>query len=132
MTTQPLRTIPARLLAPMAAALLMLAVLAHGAEAHGPPEHGHVLLLHATTVPNTGYVDGDPMTGPPVFPTDYERCVELANGRALPNHAHHTGAHTGRAGQALREQAGHLVVPLAPVGPEGWTGCAAIDQAFDK
>lgn len=129
MTTQPLHhTIPARLLALLAAALLLLAVLPHGAEAQGPPEHGHVLLLHATTVPNDGY----PEAGPPVFFVDYERCVELANGRALTNRAHHTGAHTGRAGQALREQAGHLVVPLAPIGPPTWTGCAAIDEEYGK
>lgn len=113
-----------RLLATALAALLTLGLLASpaladGGHDDGPPPHGHLLLLGATFTVNPG------PAGPPVFIHSYQRCVELAAGRPVPNQAHHDGVHTGAAGSALRTHAGHLVVPLTPVGPGFLTGCDA-------
>jgi hypothetical protein len=90
-----------RLVAGIGGALFALAVLSPPAAAHGPPAHPHVLLLHAEW---TG-------SGPSTQILSYERCVDLANGRSLPNPVHHDTVHEGRAGAALRS-AGHLVVPF--------------------
>jgi hypothetical protein len=81
-------------------ALLTLGMLAAPAAAGGPPHHPHALLLHAEW---TG-------SGPGTQIHSYERCIDLGNGRALPNHVHHASVHTGTAGAAL-QSAGHLVVP---------------------
>jgi hypothetical protein len=39
----------------------------------------------------------------------------------LPLKAHHEGIHTGSAGNALREKAGHYVIPT---GISPWANCA--------
>ena len=104
----------------LAVSLMSAPALAH--EDHsGPPEHGHIMLLHADFEPNTTG------TGGPWILHGYERCVELANGKALRNVAHHDSIHTGRAGKATRS-AGHLVVPLTPLTP--FTDCASFAKAI--
>jgi hypothetical protein len=54
-------------------------------------------------------------------PVGFRKCVDLAAGRKLPLNAHHAHLHTGRAGEALFEKAGHVVVPGAPLTP--WSNC---------
>ena len=105
-----------RLTTMLAASLLAVAMLAAPAAAHGDDghddgwgqmgEHPHALLINATTVPNPG------PGGPPMIPVEWDRCVDLAGGKALPKSNHHRGIHTGTAGTSLRENAGHLVVPV--------------------
>lgn len=97
-------------------ALLMAGGLAwamgHG---DGPVEHGHVLVLGLQ-------FDGD---GNPSI----RKCVDLANGRALRNNAHHDNLHTGRAGEAVAG-AGHAVIPTAPLPDVPWSNCAELKTAF--
>ena len=72
------------------------------------PEHPHMLVL--------GFeLDADDN------PVGFERCIDLAAGQALPLHAHHDHLHTGKAGEALFANAGHVVVPGAPLTP--WSNC---------
>lgn len=111
-----------RITATLAAMLLAIGMLAAPAAADGHHHdgdgwgamgpHPHALLLHATTVPNPDYDANDPTTGPPVVAIAWARCVDLAGGKALPKSNHHRGIHTGTAGAALRERAGHVVVPF--------------------
>ena len=97
-------------------ALLMAGGLASSSEdAHGPVEHGHVLVLGLQ-------FDGD---GNPSI----RKCVDLANGRALRNNAHHDHLHTGRAGEAVGG-AGHAVIPTAPLPGVPWSNCAELKAAF--
>ena len=120
---------PVPVLGTILALALLLTLLPTPATAHDDtPPHGHVLLLHVDAEVNPNYDPDDPETGPRVFIYDYGRCVDLANGRALPNRAHHAGIHTGQAGEALFVRGGHLVVPLAPITP--FTGCAQLDAIF--
>jgi len=108
---------------------LLLVLLAVPADAHDDtPQHGHVLLLHVDAELNPDYDPDDPTSGPRLFVYDYGRCVELANGRKLPNRAHHAGIHTGQAGEMLFVRGGHLVVPLQPI--TGFTGCAQLNAIF--
>ena len=102
-------------------ALSLMSVPALADEHHSSiPEHGHIMLLHAD-------FEANPNPGPRWIIHGYERCVELANGRALRNVAHHSSIHTGRAGEATRS-AGHLVVPLSPLTP--FTDCASFARVF--
>jgi hypothetical protein len=82
-------------------------------QAPGPPPHPHMLLIH----PEVGMVDGGPAL------VGFRRCVDLAAGDPVPNHAHHAHLHD-RAGAANRALtgAGHAVVPGSPL--TGWTSCA--------
>ena len=73
-----------------------------------PPEHGHIKLL------GLQFNDAGEVVG-------FRKCVDLANGRALRNNAHHDNLHTGRAAQAMA-RAGHVVVPNHPLTP--WNDCA--------
>ena len=82
---------------------------------HGPVEHGHVLVLGLQ-------FDGD---GNPSIRT----CVDLANGRALRNNAHHDHLHTGRAGEAVAG-AGHQVIPTAPLPGVPWSNCTELKAFF--
>jgi hypothetical protein len=95
-------TVRRRVAAVTTGAALAMGMLAAPAAAHGPPAHTHALLLHAVW-------EG---SGPSTEIHSYERCVDVANGRTLPNHVHHDTVHEGRAGAALNH-AGHLVVPFA-------------------
>jgi hypothetical protein len=103
-----------------AAAMALIGVLGSGPTgASELPEHGHVMLLGAVW---TG-------SGPDTDISSYDRCVDLANGNALKNHAHHNTIHTGIAGGAVKKS-GHLVIPTAPLAPPWLTGCAAVDAMF--
>ncbi len=84
----------------------------------GPPPHPHMLLIH----PEIGLVDGAPSL------VGFRRCVDLAGNRLVPNHAHHDHIHTGAAGTALSTNAGHAVVPGAPLTP--WADCSALEGAL--
>lgn len=117
-----------RTAAVLAAALLPLSLLPAMAGASGPPDHGHAMLHHVEMVPNPGYNPNDPTSGPPVFVTDYSRCVDLANARKLPLHVHHDNIHTGAAGAAIRDRSPHLVIPLAPL--TDYESCADIDAEY--
>jgi hypothetical protein len=114
----------------VASAVLVLGTLAGPAAAEdehdGWPEHGHVLLLHAELIPNPGYPDA----GPPFFVGGFERCVDLANGRALPLGSHHARVHTGNANmKGLVPHAGHYVQPTGVFGlPDD---CAGYEAAFN-
>lgn len=84
------------------------------------PPHGHVMLLHAS-------IDGGNLY--------FDRCVEFAAGRALPNAAHHESVHTGVPGgspfvQGKLFQAGHIVAPLSPLVPFDWTGCESFHSGM--
>lgn len=89
----------------------------HGGSPFDEP-HRHVLLVGADVVD-----EPDQMTGAPYTIRDYDRCVDLAGGKALRKNHFHTNIHFGRAGQALRG-AGHIVVPFFD--------CAMIDGMFGK
>jgi hypothetical protein len=106
------KLIPAAAL--VAAMALIGSTTAGPADASELPEHGHVMLIGAVW---TG-------SGPSTDVQSYERCVDLANGRALKNHAHHAHLHTGVAGNAVKKS-GHLVIPTAPLAPDWLTGCDA-------
>lgn len=97
------------------AGLVSLGSLAFAAPVHsdGPPLHGHMLVL------GVKYVEGDPV--------GFRKCIDLAAGKRLPNKAHHEHAHTGQAGVALGE-AGHAVVPTAPLSPI--RDCAHLKELF--
>ena len=81
-------------------ALALVGALATPAMAsadEGPPPHGHIFVLGVEFGP-TGIT--------------YRKCLELANGQALPLNAHHEHVHTGRAGEALRDNAGNFPIPM--------------------
>jgi hypothetical protein len=111
----------------IAAAALISAMVAVGGTTTGTagaselPEHGHVMLLGAVW---TG-------SGPSTDVKSYDRCVDLANGNALKNHAHHANIHMGTASDAVKKS-GHLVIPTAPLAPGWLTGCAAVDAVFGQ
>jgi hypothetical protein len=101
---------------PLLTATLILGATAAAVSAQGKdwgpvPPHGHVMLIGAEIV------DGH------IF---FDRCVEFAAGRTLPNAAHHESVHTGVAGgspfvQGKLWDAGKIVAPLAPLTP--FRGC---------
>jgi hypothetical protein len=77
----------------------------------GVPDHGHILLI--------GFNSED---------FAYRKCVDLAGGRSVPLVAHHDQVHAPEIGQDGRginvrgiRQAGHAVVPTAPITP--FLGC---------
>ncbi len=89
------------------------------------PHHPHALLHNA----EIRWLDeGEPPVHGmlPYEILGFDRCVELANARAVPLHAHHGRVHFGTAGQKLAQNAGHFVVPLAPFGV-GWGSCADLE-----
>jgi hypothetical protein len=97
------------------------AVSAQGKDWGGIPPHGHVMLLGAEIHEGTHLY--------------FDRCVEFAAGRALPNRAHHDSVHTGAAGgspfvQGALWNAGHIVVPLSPLVPYNWTGCESFESGM--
>jgi hypothetical protein len=109
----------------LAALLLAMGMLAGPAmaEGHGgspfDEPHPHVLLIGADVE-----VVADPPPGsPPYVVHDYDRCVDLAGGKALRQNNFHHNIHFGRAGQALRG-AGHIVVPFFD--------CATLNALYGK
>lgn len=105
-----------RRLLPLLSAALIIGATAATVSAQGKdwgaiPPHGHVMLIGAE-------IDGANLY--------FDRCVEFAAGRTLPNTAHHDSVHTGVAGgspfvQGALWNAGKIVAPLAPLTP--WEGC---------
>jgi hypothetical protein len=95
---------------------VMVAVLGGPAVAHHheTPRHPHMLVL------GVQFQGGEPV--------GFRKCVDVAGNRALPLNAHHDHLHTGRAGQALFMNAGHVVVPGAPITP--WRNCAELIGFF--
>jgi hypothetical protein len=88
------------------------------AQAYEAPPHSH-LMLTGVQLDETGD-----------WPISIRKCHPLANGRALPTHAHHETVHTGRAGEALWD-AGNAVVPVF-LGENGtpWHDCASLMEFF--
>jgi hypothetical protein len=109
-----------RILVLLAAITVLGLGLAHE---HGPlPDHRHMLVQ----APQFGVIDIDDV--PFVAVVDWRRCVDLAGGRNVPLQAHHDGVHTGRAGDALFENANIWVIPGAPI--TLWANCAALRSAL--
>jgi hypothetical protein len=110
---------------PLLSAALILGATAATVSVQGKdwgaiPPHGHVMLLGAELGEENLFFD---------------RCVEFAAGRALPNTAHHLSVHTGVAGgspfvQGALWDAGHVVIPLAPFVPFDWTGCESFESGM--
>jgi len=88
-----------------------------GGHEDGPPPHGHMLVL------GLQFDSAHNVIG-------FRKCVDLANGRALKNNAHHDNVHEGRAGQALQTRAGHGVAPTDPLTP--FSTCADLEDAFSE
>jgi hypothetical protein len=68
--------------------------------------HGHMMLINADVV------DAD--AGTNTLTVDFDRCVDIAAGRELPNPNQHNTLHLGTAGDALHANAGNAVVPTDP------------------
>ncbi len=111
-----------RIVTTLAAALLALSTTAVPGMAHdeGPPQHGHLFVQR----PVIEYLADGPQ-GAGVYATGFRRCTDLPS---VPLTAHNAGIHTGAAGQALRERAGHQVLPAAPLTP--WATCAELEAAL--
>ena len=114
-----------RRLLPLLSAVLIIGATAATVSAQGKdwgavPPHGHVLLVG-------GAIEGGTLV--------FDQCVEFAAGQALPKAAHHESVHTGVAGgspfvQGALWDAGHIVVPLSPFVPFGWTGCESFESGM--
>lgn len=81
-------------------------------------DHGHILVLAVDVVPGTF---------PPV-PMSAGGCIDLANGRPVPETAHHDQLHAGLDGGDFTARTGHIVIPTFPyVTPTGetvpWKNC---------
>ena len=102
-----------------AAVTLVVGPLGAAASAHEhggpPPLHGHIKLIGLQFDQQ-----GEPF--------GFRKCIHLPSGNALPLKAHHAHLHTGRAGEA-QWNAGHAVVPLAPLSP--WSSCADFCRALE-
>lgn len=106
----------------LAAALLAMSIVgAPGFADEGPgepPPHNHLFVQR----PIIGFVADGPQ-GPGVYATGFRRCVDLPVVAA-----HHHSLHTGAAGTALVERAGHAILPAAPLTP--YEDCAALEAAL--
>jgi hypothetical protein len=114
-----------RIVTTLAAALLALSTMVGPgmADEHPqgpPPEHGHLFVQR----PVIEFLPDGPH-GPGVYATGFRRCVDLP---VVTLTAHHASLHTGSAGEALVERAGHAVVPAAPLTP--WASCADLEDAL--
>jgi hypothetical protein len=114
-----------RIVTTLAAALLALSMMVGPgvADEHQegpPPEHGHLFVQR----PVIEFLADGPQ-GPGVYATGFRKCVDLP---VVPLTAHHSSLHTGSAGEALVEHAGHAVVPAAPLTP--WESCADLEAAL--
>ena len=105
-----------RLLVLLSAIAMLGVVFAH--EHGATPDHPHMLVQ----APQIDVIYIDDVAWAAVV--GWRKCVDLAGGRNVPLQAHHDGIHTGRAGEALFENANIWVVPGAPLTP--WASCAAL------
>jgi hypothetical protein len=101
-------------IAAASAAALALGGVTASADGGGTPDHGHILLIGVTE-------DG------------FRKCVDLAGGKSVPLVAHHERVHATAIGEDGRginvkgiRQAGHAVVPTAPITP--WADCAGFAE----
>ena len=78
-----------------------------------PVPHGHLMV--------TG-IEFDAVGDPVAF----KKCRLLANGRPVPNHAHHDKLHVGDVGEVLWTNARAAVVPLYPLAQ--WETCEEFEQ----
>lgn len=101
----------------LTSAIAMLVAVLSTALAH-MPDHPHMLVQS----PEFAIIDGR------LHVVGWRKCVDLAGGRSVPLQAHHDRVHTGRAGQALAENANIFVIPGAPLSP--WANCAALEAAL--
>lgn len=104
----------------LAVGLVMVALPAPGQDEF--EEHPHMLVLGLE-------LDSE---GEPI---GFRKCVDLAANQALPLNAQHEHMHFGRAGQALFENAGNVVVPGAPFPapfgePVPWSNCDELIAFF--
>lgn len=90
-----------------------MVVVAAPAQGEGPPRHGHMLVM------GVKFVGGEPV--------GFDKCIDLAAGRALPLQSHHAHLHTGQAGEAL-SSTGKFVVPTAPLAP--FLDCEHLKELF--
>lgn len=112
-------------IAAASAATLAFSGTTTSATKHDVEEHGHVKLLHVQIdfeFENDQLVTAD-LTG-------YARCIDHRAGRGKSWRAHHHSIHTGNAGDALFD-AGHLVIPVHPLGPPWRTDCAGIASQLE-
>ena len=84
----------------------------------GLPPHGHIMLIGVEVDNGDIYFD---------------RCVELAAGKALRGSAHHDSVHTGVPGGSpfaggVLFEAGNWVIPLMGLTP--FTGCEDFSSPF--
>lgn len=68
-------------------------------------------------------------------PVGFRKCVDLAANQPLPLNAHHEHVHFGTAGVHLFENAGNVVVPMAPFpspfdDPVPWSNCEELIAFF--
>ena len=94
---------------------------------HGVPEHGHIKLLHVQI--DFGFDEDGTLVQADL--TGYARCIDHPAGRGNSWSAHHDSIHTGNAGEALFN-AGHLVLPVVPLGPPWRTDCAGIAAQLEE
>ena len=109
-----------RTLVLVAAMALLGIVLAH--EYGHTPDHPHMLVQRPQI--DVVFIGETPF----VAVVGWRTCVDLAAGRNVPLNAHHDGIHTGRAGQALFENANIWIIPGAPL--TDWANCAALTAAL--
>lgn len=107
-------------------AMLLVLVVPAAADQHTPLDHPHThaLLIGADLT----WPEPPPEDAPPYVIHGFDRCVDLAGGKALKHNRFHQNIHFGRAGAALVE-AGHLVVPLSVF---GFDGCADLEGFIDE
>jgi len=86
------------------------------AQNHFDP-HPHMLLQR----PEFGLINGVPHL------IGVRQCIDLANNRSVPNHAHHEHLHFGDTGVSFGGEAGHAVIPAAYFPTENdplpWSNC---------
>lgn len=103
-------------------ALLGLVAIAVPVMADEHPEfdrHPHLLLQR----PEIGLIGGVPHL------VGLRKCVDLADNRTVPLHAHHEHLHFGSSGVSFDGESGHVVIPAAPFpspffDPVPWGNCA--------
>lgn len=97
---------------------LLLAGVSASGEEHELPEHAHILLLNAE------------VAFEPSLTVTYDKCVDLANNRALKLNAHHQHIHFADSGVSFGGASGNLVGPAAGFPDIPWQDCATLANFF--